>query len=96
MTFDAPKRTEPSWTLHREPHRYVPTLREESYLNYGTRLFSSSSGPCRARHLYPDKISAILGDKPLGALADIWFRRDADGRIWEWHKDTKVEVEVKE
>ncbi len=74
----------------------MTTLREESYLNYGTRLFSSISGPCRVRHLYSDKISAILGDKPLGALADIWFRRAADGRIWERRKDIEVEVEVKE
>ena len=25
MTFDAPKRTEPSWHLHKEPQRYVPS-----------------------------------------------------------------------
>ena len=67
-------------------------LREESYLNYGTRLRSSIHGPCRVRHLYHDKLSAIIGNKPLGALADVWFRRDADGRIWEWHRDIEVEV----
>ena len=29
MTFEQPKRTEPSWTLHREPHRYVPWWRTD-------------------------------------------------------------------
>jgi len=68
------------------------TLREESYLNYGTRLRSNIHGPCRVRHLYPDKLSAIIGNKPLGSLADVWFRLDADGRVWEWHRDLEVEV----
>ena len=68
------------------------TLREESYLNYGTRLQSNIHGPCRVRHLYPDKLSAIIGNKPLGSLADVWFRLDADGRVWEWHRDLEVEV----
>ena len=67
-------------------------LREESWLSYGTRLMSPKHGACRIRFLYPRKLSAIVGNKPVGALADVWFRISEDGRILEWLSDTEVAV----
>ena len=70
----------------------MTTLREEFWPSlYGTRLHSQKHGLCRVRHLYPTRISAIVGDKPIGALADVWFRI-VDGQVLEWASDVEVEV----
>lgn len=70
----------------------MTALREEYWPSlYGTRLRSQKNGLCRVRHLYPTRLSAIVGDKPIGALSDVWFRI-VDDRVLEWSDDVEVEV----
>lgn len=67
-------------------------LYEETWLSFGTKLRSSVFGDCRVRYLGKNKLSAIIGDKPLGSNGDVWFRIMEDGRILEWASDAVVEV----
>lgn len=62
-------------------------MREETRYLKGSEVISKRFGKCRVKHVCGDRVSVIIGDKPIGSSADYWMKI-VNNEVRDWKDET--------